>query len=84
MKSDILQLPYKTLSRSDLSTMGSAIIAGFSVGLFNKYDDLNSDIFKKNKEIYPEKDADRRYVKYIEIYSGIFNTLKETYKKISN
>lgn len=83
IKSDILQLPYKTLFRSDLSTLGSAIIAGFSIGLFKNYEDINQDIFKKNQEIYPQQNADKKYLKYVEIYSDIFKTLKETYKKIS-
>jgi xylulokinase len=84
IKSDILQLPYRTLFRSDMSTLGSAIIAGFSIGLFKKYEDINQDIFKKRVEIYPEKYADKKYLKFIEIYRDIFKTLKDTYRKINS
>jgi len=84
LKSDILQLPYKTLFRSDLSTLGSAIIAGFSINLFKKFEDMSASIFKTNKEVYPEKNKDSKYIKYIEIYRDIFGSLKETYRRISS
>ncbi|MCK5569342.1 MAG: xylulose kinase, partial [Spirochaetes bacterium] len=34
IKADVLQVPYQNLVRSDLSTIGSAMLAGYSVGLF--------------------------------------------------
>jgi xylulokinase len=84
IKADILQVPYQNLFRSDLSTLGSAIIAGFSTGLFKSMEDILERFIKSNVKITPNPGADKNYIKYIEIYKELFGTLKEIYRKISS
>ena len=84
IKSDILQIPYQNLFRSDLSTLGSAIIAGYSTGLIKNIDEIKRRFTKPNQKILPEKGADREYIKYIDVYKELFKTLKEIYRKISS
>ena len=84
IKADILQIPYQNLFRSDLSTLGSAIIAGYSIGLFNNLEDIIKSFVKSNIKISPISGEDKKYIKYIEIYKELFDSLKGIYKKISS
>ena len=83
LKSDILQIPYRNLSRSDLSTLGSAIIAGYSMGLFKNLEKTLKNIIRTNIEVYPKLEADKKYLKFINVYQSLFETLKTVYKNIS-
>jgi xylulokinase len=83
IKADILQQPYQTLFRSDLSTLGSAIIAGYASGIFKDVKKVISDILKVKETIYPQEGADKKYLGYIDIYKNLFAALKESYRKIS-
>ena len=83
IKADILQIPYQNLFRSDLSTLGSAIIAGYSIGLFNNLEDILKRFVKSNIKITPIPRGNKKYIKYIEIYRELFDSLKGIYKKIS-
>ena len=84
LKSDILQIPYQNLLRSELSTLGSAIIAGHSIGLIKNIGDIKKRFAKPLDRILPEKDVDKKYIKYIEIYRELFKNLKEIYRKMSS
>ena len=84
IKADILQIPYQNLFRSDLSTLGSAIIAGYSIGIFNNLEDILKRFVKSNIKISPILGEDKKYIKYIEIYKELFDSLKGIYKKISS
>ena len=79
----ILQVPYRNLFRSDLSTLGSAIIAGQAAGLFNDLNSTAKQFAESNIEVHPSPDEDRKYVKYIKVYKELFEALKEIYKKLS-
>lgn len=83
IKSDILQQTYQTLFRSDLSTLGSAIIAGYASGIFKDVKKVISDILKVKETIYPKDGEDKKYLPYINIYKNLFAALKDSYQKIS-
>ena len=84
IKSNILQIPYQTLARSDLSTFGSAIIAGYSNGIFKNIGEIRKKFIKPGLSILPKKDADKKYIKYIEIYKDLFSVLNDIYKRLSD
>ena len=83
IKADVLQLPFQNLFRNDLSTLGSAVIAGYSVGLFNNIENTLKRFLKVKKEIKPTPGKDEKYIKYIKVYIGLLDMLKEVYKEIS-
>ena len=83
LKSDILQIPYRNLFRSDLSTLGSAILAGYSVGLFKDLEKTIKNFAKTSVEVLPVSGADKKYLKFIKIYKSLFDSLKTIYKNIS-
>ena len=83
IKADILQQPYQNLFRSDLSTLGSAIIAGYASGIYKDIDKVIKNIIRINETIYPKEGEDLKYFDYIEIYKSLFPLLKNIYEKIS-
>jgi xylulokinase len=84
IKADVLQLPFQNLFRRDLSTLGSAVIAGYSVGLFKNIEATVKKIVKSNVKVKPVPGEDKKYAKYIEVYRDLFGVLKETYSKLAN
>jgi xylulokinase len=84
IKSDVLQAPYQSLSRSDLSTLGSAIIAGYSVGLFNNVETITERFVQPKRTILPQPGADRSYKRNIEVYRELFQQLKPIYSRLSD
>ncbi len=84
LKSDILQIPYRNLIRSDSSSLGAAVVGGCAVGLFKDVEKTITDFVKVKDEVFPVKDADKKYLKYIEIYKELFGTLKNIYAKLAN
>ncbi|MBM3700208.1 MAG: hypothetical protein FJW68_04740 [Actinobacteria bacterium] len=83
IKADILQMPYQNLFRSDLSTLGSAIIAGYAANLFVDFKSDLKRIISIDRKIFPLKDGNKQYQKYIKIYNELFFALKDIYKKLS-
>ncbi|MBN2072518.1 MAG: hypothetical protein JW770_01060 [Actinobacteria bacterium] len=84
IKSNILQVPYENLLRSDLSTFGSAIIAGYSTGVFKNVSDIKKKFIKPGMKVFPVKGADSRYLKYIGIYGDLFPVLSGIYEKLAD
>jgi len=83
IKADVLQAPYQSLERSDLSTLGSALLAGFSIGMFSRPEEVTRRFVKPDKRIDPRPGADLAYRKSIEIYGELFRALKDVYRKMA-
>lgn len=84
LKSDILQIPYRNLIRSDSSSLGAAMVGGCAVGLFKDIEKTIKEFVKIKDEVSPIKDADKKYLKYIGIYKELFGILHSTYAKLAN
>ena len=83
IKADVLQAPFQTLARSDLATLGSAVIAGCAVGLFEDAAALAGRLSRPERVVEPRAGAQERYLPYIEIYRELFPTLRETYRRLA-
>lgn len=84
MKSDILNLPYSCLERDEFGTLGSAIIAGKSVGLF---DDLAATARKfsanQRNETLPIPDNGSQYVALSRFYKELISASSVLFDKLS-
>jgi xylulokinase len=83
IKADVLQAPYQSLSRSDLSTLGSAIIAGYAVGLFRDAKTITERFVKPKRTIQPQPGAERSYRRNIEVYRDLFDLLHPVYRRLA-
>jgi len=83
IKADVLQTPYQSLQRSDLSTLGSAVLAGLATGAFPGVQEVTRRFVSVHKRIEPVKGADAAYRKYIDVYAELFHSLKDVYRRLS-
>ena len=83
IKADVLQAPYQSLSRSDLSTLGSAIIAGSAVGMFKDAKTITERFVKPKRTVQPQPGAERSYLRNIEVYRDLFHLLPPIYSRLA-
>jgi len=83
IKADVLQKKYVNLIRSDLATLGAAIVAGCSIGLFEDVNTIISRFAQPNDSVEPDKEEGMKYQKYVAIYEKLFPSLKEIYRTLS-
>ena len=76
IKADVLQTSYHSLIRSDLSTLGSALLAGFAVGMFSGAEEVTGRFLKVSRRIEPRPAEGPKYTKSIEVYAELFHALK--------
>jgi xylulokinase len=84
IKADVLQIPYQNLFRSDLATLGSAVLAGYAAGVVMDIQNTLQEIVKPNLLIRPVPGEDMKYQKYIDIYGELFSALRDIYARISS
>lgn len=83
IKADVLQAPYQSLQRSDLSTLGSAVLAGLATGAFSGVQEVTRRIVSVHQRVEPVAGADRAYARYIDAYAELFRSLKDVYRRLS-
>jgi xylulokinase len=84
IKADVLQLRYVNLVRSDLATLGAALIGGYSAGIFKDIESVTSRFSSPRTVVQPKRGGDKAYGKYIRIYENLFPALKEIYKALAH
>jgi xylulokinase len=84
IKADALQLPYDSLHRSDLSTLGSAVLAGHAAGVFGDVAAAAKSFARRSASVEPVPGEDEKYTKYVEIYRDLFFSLKDLYARLSS
>ena len=75
MKADILGMPYVKLEREEFGVLGSAILAGYSTGVFSDMRKTSDKFNKVSYTVYPDKKKNEFYKNYVNYYK---NFLKET------
>ena len=83
IKADVLQAPYQTLVRTDLSTLGAAVLAGFAVGIFSDTAGTRA-LAGVDRRVAPRPGADLVYWKNIEVYDELFRVLKGVYRRMAS
>jgi len=84
IKADVLQAPYQNLQRSDLATLGSALLAGVAVGMFSDPREMTRRFASVKRRIDPVPGEDEKYRRYIEVYAGLFPSLTEAYRRLAS
>ncbi|MHB1375879.1 MAG: FGGY-family carbohydrate kinase [Candidatus Humimicrobiaceae bacterium] len=81
MKADILGLPYVKLEREEFGVLGSAILAGYSTGVFSDMKKTSDKFNKISYTVFPDKKKNKFYQSYVNYYKDL---LKETEFLFSN
>jgi xylulokinase len=81
IKSDVLGLPVAKLKTSDSALIGSAVIAGYGVGLFDTIEEPILKVTKIEHTVQPNMDNHARYTPYFEVYKDVIELLHKVYMK---
>ncbi len=78
IKADVLDVPYQRLARQEFGTWGSALIAGYAVGLFDDLaEQAMSTVERLGNRIIPRPQINARYRALVERYIHWQGLLKE-------
>ena len=83
IKADVLQPPYQSLQRSDLSTLGAAVVGGVAAGLFRDVGALGRRLARPLRTVQPRTGADAAYRRNIEVYRELFERLQPIYRRLA-
>jgi xylulokinase len=81
IKCDVLGIPYAKLKASDSALIGSAVVAGYGVGLFENLTDPILKVTKIEETIQPNMDRHAAYVPFFEVYKDVIELLHKVYMK---
>ena len=81
IKSDVLGIPYVTINRKETATLGSAIIAGHSVGVFTNMEETARRITSIESEIKPNLENHILYKELAESYRSLLGILSKFYNR---
>lgn len=68
LKADVLGVSYTTIDRDEVATFGSALIAGYGVGLFDNLKETVKTMTKQHLLAEPDPENYKRYREYDAIY----------------
>lgn len=83
LKADVLQSPYQSLQRSDLATLGAAVLGGCAAGLFKDAATITEAFARPHRTVRPRPGADQPYRRNIEVYRELFERLKPIYRRLA-
>ncbi len=81
IKADILGLPYAKLERGDSALVGSAVIAGYGVGLFDSLTEPIEKVTKVTETVQPNMENHVLYQPYFEAYKDVIEALHPIYER---
>lgn len=81
IKSDVLGIPYVTINRKETASLGSAIIAGHSVGVFTSMAETARRITSIESEILPNLENHILYKELAENYRSLLGILSKFYNR---
>lgn len=83
IKSDVLGIPYVQLTREEVGVLGSAIIAGYGVGIYDNMEKVANSFVKTKNRIEPDMKLHEYYRNFAELYIEMFKILEPLYEKVS-
>jgi len=83
LKADVLQSPYQSLQRSDLATLGAAVLGGCAAGLFKDAATVTEAFARPHRTVRPRPGADQPYRRNIEVYRELFERLRPIYRRLA-
>ena len=76
MKADVLNLPITALKTADAGTVGSAMLTGVAIGLFDGLKEAAHVMVQETETYYPRPEMHEEYTKIYERYKGLYNAVR--------
>ncbi|NJN96522.1 MAG: xylulose kinase [Anaerolineales bacterium] len=84
LKANVLGVPYQRLERPEFATWGSALIAGYAVGLFDDLAETSARTTASHgKPISPQDEMTGKYAPLVEQYISWQQTLSRTFSSLA-
>lgn len=76
MKADMLMLPITALKTADAGTVGSAMLTGVAIGLFENLEEAAKVMVEETKTYMPRADVHEKYMKIFERYEKVYDAVR--------
>lgn len=76
MKADVLNLPITSLKTVDAGTVGSAMLTGIAVGVFQNLKDAAEKMVREAETFLPRKEMHEKYMKIYERYKAVYAAVR--------
>ncbi len=83
IKANVLGIPYIQLTREEVGTLGSAIIAGYAAGMFSNMEEVAKRFIATKNRIEPDMKLNEYYKNFAELYIDMFDILDPFYDRLS-
>lgn len=82
IKADVLGIPYVQLNREECAVLGSAILAGYAVGVFDDLKATAKRFVEPISRVEPRPEYHAYYRPLVDLYISLFDTLRPTYRDL--
>lgn len=76
MKADMLNIPITALKTVDAGTVGSAMLTGIAVGVFDGLPDAAAHMVEKTMTYHPREEMHEKYVRIFERYEKVYEAVR--------
>ena len=76
MKADILNLPIVALKTVDAGTVGSAMLTGIAIGIYQDLQDAADHMVEEIKTYEPRAEMHEKYMKFYESYKCVYQAVR--------
>jgi xylulokinase len=83
IKADVLGIPYVQLNRQEYAVLGSAIIAGYAVGVFDDLKAAAKRFVEPISRVEPRFEYHAHYRPLVDLYISLFDTLRPIYQELA-
>jgi xylulokinase len=84
IKADVLGVPYVTLNREEFGVLGSAILAGYSAGVFDDLVQASRRFIEESTRVEPALKNHELYQPYVEEYIKLFDVMSPTFEALAS
>lgn len=83
IKADVMGLPYVSLAREDLGALGTAILAGYAVGIYDDVAATAERFASRTSRYEPQEKVHRFYEPYAEYYGRLLKQTEPAYDDLA-
>jgi xylulokinase len=83
IKADILGVPYVTLNREEFGVLGSAILAGYAVGVFDDLADTAQRLTQATDRVEPDRGNQKIYQPLVREYINLFDLTRPVFDALA-
>ena len=83
IKADVLGIPYVQLSREEFAVLGSAIVAGYAVGVFTDLKATARQFVHPTSRVEPRTEYHEYYKPLADLYAALLTDMKPLFQRLS-